>query len=73
MTHGHELKAGNVSGRGFAGQRGIKRRKWDNCNSIITKMFKKKSKVKIIMPLSRQVLKMHIFEKRQNNSSFLLF
>ena len=24
MTHGHELKGGNVGGRGYAGQRGIK-------------------------------------------------
>ena len=30
MTHGHELKAGNVGGRGCAGQRGIEEGKWDN-------------------------------------------
>ena len=27
VTHGHELQGGNVSGRGCAGQRGIKGRK----------------------------------------------
>ena len=30
MTHGHELKGGNVGGRGCAGWRGIEGRKWDN-------------------------------------------
>ena len=39
-NHGHELKWGNDGGRGGTGQRGIKRRKkWDNCNSIINKMY----------------------------------
>ena len=39
MTHGHELKRGNVGGRGYAGQRGIKGGKWDNCNSIINNIY----------------------------------
>ena len=40
---GHELKEGNVGGRGCAGRRGIKGRKiWDNCNSIINKIYFKK-------------------------------
>ena len=39
MTHGHDLKAGNASGKGYAGQRGIKEGKWDNCNSIINKIY----------------------------------
>ena len=40
MTHGHELKWGNDGGRGGTGQRGIKRRKkWDNCSSIIKYSF----------------------------------
>ena len=30
MTHGHELKGGNVGERGCAGQRGIEGGKWDN-------------------------------------------
>ena len=30
MTHGHELKGGNVGGRGCAGRRGIEGGKWDN-------------------------------------------
>ena len=45
MTLGHELKVGNAGGRGCVGQRAIKERKWDNCNSIINKIyfFKKES------------------------------
>ena len=41
MTHGHELSGGrNAGGMGVVGQRRIKRRKkWDNCNSIINKNF----------------------------------
>ena len=39
MTHGHELKWGNGGGRGCAGWRRIKGRKWDNCNSIINKIY----------------------------------
>ena len=42
MTHGHELKGGNVGGRGCAGQKGVKGRKWDNCNSKINKIYLKK-------------------------------
>ena len=45
MTHGYELR-GNVGGRGDAGQRGIKGGKWDNCNSIINKIYFKKGKEK---------------------------
>ena len=40
--HGHELKGENVGGRGCAGCRGIKRGKWDKCNSIINKIYLKK-------------------------------
>ena len=39
MTHGHELKWGNASGRGCAVWRGIKGGKWDNCNRIINKIY----------------------------------
>ena len=43
MTHGHELKGGNVEGRGWAGWSGMKWGKWDSCNSIINKyIFLKK-------------------------------
>ena len=42
MTHGRELKEGNVGGRGGAGWRGVKGGKWDNCNSIINKIYFKK-------------------------------
>ena len=41
-THGHELKRGKVGGRQCAGQKGIKGVKWDNCNSIINKVYLKK-------------------------------
>ena len=42
MTHGHELRLGNDGGRRGAEQREIKRRKkWDNCNSIINKIYLK--------------------------------
>ena len=42
MTHGHELRGmGDAGGWRGAGQRGIKRKKWDNCNSIINKYPKK--------------------------------
>ena len=38
MTHEHELRWENASGRVSRVQREIKRRKkWDNCNSIINK------------------------------------
>ena len=40
MTHGHELRWGNAGRRGSTGQRGIKeRKKWDNHNSIINKIY----------------------------------
>ena len=39
MTHGHELKGDNEGGRECAGWRGVKGRKWDNCNSIINKIY----------------------------------
>ena len=45
MTHGHELKGQGNAGWGV-GRRGIKgRTKWDNCNSIINKIYLKIKKV----------------------------
>ena len=42
MTHGHELRWGNDGGRATE-QTGIKgRKKRDNCNSIINKIYFKK-------------------------------
>ena len=42
-TQGHELRWGNAGRWSGAGQRGIKgRKKWDNCNSIINKIYFKK-------------------------------
>ena len=46
MTHEHELKGGIAGGWGYAGQRGIKGGKWDNCNSIINKIYLKNKKIK---------------------------
>ena len=33
------LRWGNAGGRGCAGKRVIKRGKWENCNSIINKIY----------------------------------
>ena len=44
MTHGHELKGGNVDRRGGARYSGVKGGKWGNCNSIINKIYLKKIK-----------------------------
>ena len=45
MTHGHELRWRNDGGRGGIGWREIKgRKKWDDCNSPINKIY-----LKIIM------------------------
>ena len=39
-THGHELRGQGMQVGGVgAGQRGIKGGKWDNCNSIINKIY----------------------------------
>ena len=39
MTHRYELRGGDMNWRGVAGQRGIKEGKWDNCNSIVNKLY----------------------------------
>ena len=45
MTHGHELRCGNAGGKVGARQRGIKgRKKCDNYNSIINKIYFEKTK-----------------------------
>ena len=41
-THGHELKGGMQVGESVQDWRGIKWEKWDNCNSIINKIYLKK-------------------------------
>ena len=47
-THRHKLKWGSAGGREGAGQRGIKwRKKWDNCNSIISKIHLKSKRLMI--------------------------
>ena len=47
MTHGHELKGGNVGRRGCGGRRGVKGGKWDNCNSITNKIYFLKKPLKL--------------------------
>ena len=44
MTHGHELKRGIAGGKGGTEQSGAKGKNWDNCNSIINKIYLKKKK-----------------------------
>ena len=40
MTQGHKLRWGTNGGGAGEWQRGIKgRKKWDNCNSIINKIY----------------------------------
>ena len=40
MTYGHELKGGMLEGRGYRVEGGQKGEKyWDNCNSIINKIY----------------------------------
>ena len=46
MTHGHELREGNVGGREYARRRRIKGGKWDNCNSIINTIYLKEKNSK---------------------------
>ena len=41
MTHGHELKGRNAGGRRGKRWRGINGRGYDNCNSIINKVYLK--------------------------------
>ena len=43
ITHGHELKGeGILMGDGVQGRGGKRGEKWENCNSIINKMYFKK-------------------------------
>ena len=44
MTHGHELRMGLLEGSGFPGGRRQRGKNWDNCNSIINKIYLKKRK-----------------------------
>ena len=48
MTQGHELRGGNDGRKRGTGQWGIKgRKKWDNCNSIMNKIYFKKIRKEI--------------------------
>ena len=44
MTHGHELRWGNDGRRGVYMEENEGEKKWDNCNSIINKIYFKKEK-----------------------------
>ena len=53
MTHGHDLRGGgNAGGKGLPGGAGQWRKNWDNCNSIVNKIYflKKKVTQKIQLP-----------------------
>ena len=39
MTHGHELRGGIAGGKGVPGEGGQRRKNWENCNSIINKIY----------------------------------
>ena len=41
-THGHELRWGDAGGVGGAGWRGDRGGNWENCNSIINKIYLKR-------------------------------
>ena len=56
MTHGHELKVGNVGGRGCAGQRGIEGGN-GTTNSMINKIYY--IKIKLFVQKGR-VIKMYV-------------
>ena len=46
---GHELSGGMLGRSGVTGHRGIKgRKKWDNCNSIINKIYLRKKKKRVV-------------------------
>ena len=63
MTHGHELKGGNVGGRGYAGRRGVKGGKRNNCNSIINKIYIKKKNYTISLIRRLTIAKVSILPK----------
>ena len=42
MTHGHELRGGMLVGGGCRAEWNKGEKKWDNCNSIINKIYLKK-------------------------------
>ena len=83
MTQGYELKGRNAGGRGCAGWRGIKGGggEWDNCNSIINKIYFKKNITEFHQKynMSKDEFKLHkfiltpTFPKFGNIPSFLLF
>ena len=65
MTHGHELRWGKDGGRGNTGRRGRKgRKKKDNCNSIINKLYLKKTPIHIMNIHQKSIKK-----KEQTKSS----
>ena len=59
-THGHELRgvAGLLEGRKLPGGEGQRGKNWDNCNSIISKIYlqKKKMKFQTCMRAERSII-----------------
>ena len=62
MTQGHELKVGNVGGRVCAGLKGVKGGKWDNCNSIINKIYFLKKQFVSSLKLNMYYHRIHSFQ-----------
>ena len=53
MTHGQVLKGENAGGRWYRVEGGKGRKKWDNCNSIISKIYLKTMRLKINQEITR--------------------
>ena len=63
-THEHEVRWENVGGRGCAGWKGIKGGKWTNCDSIINKIYLKRTSCYIS-------IKKYSFNKKKFYKDFL--
>ena len=49
VTRGHELRGETAGGKAYTRQREQRENKWDNCNSIINKIYlKKKTKTLLL-------------------------
>ena len=66
-THGHELRGGSLEGKGEPGRGEERGKNWDNCNSIINKVYFKNGTnkdVTIIDLMTDNVLKL---KKKKTN------
>ena len=66
-THGHELRRGVLEDWGVQGGRGVKGENWENCNSIINKIYIKKYTIKYTLKIKKKHEKERKFKgpKRQ--------